>query len=137
MRRWAALALFVVVLVSPALRDRDSFPLSTQPMYAHDRGRVAELATVVGRDRDGRLVRLSLGAIADTDDPLIAQSTARDAIRRGDADELCRTVAGRVRDRDGLVRVEVVRERVDVVAMADGSQPVGRLTVVASCPVVP
>jgi hypothetical protein len=133
--------VFVVVLVSPALRGRDSFPLSTYPMYAQDRGRTAELATVVGRRADGSLVRLGLRIVADTDDPLIAQSSVRRAIASGRAGAWCRAAArrlgpagGRAGGRAGVVEVRVVRERVDVVAMARGAQPVGELVVEASCP---
>lgn len=144
MRRWTALAVFVAVLASPALRNRDSFPLSTYPMYARDRGRTAELATVVGRRPDGSLVRLGLRIVADTDDPLIAQSSVRRAIDSGRAGAWCRAAArrlgptgrtgGRAGGRSGVVELRVVRERVDVVAMARGAQAVGELVVEASCP---
>lgn len=126
------LAVFVVVLVSPALRGRDSFPLSTYPMYATDRGRTANLATVIGRRGDGSRVRLSLRVVAATDDPLIAQSAVADAIRSGRAAAWCRGSSERVTDRE-VVRVEVVREGVDVVAMARGRQAFGAIEVAASC----
>ena len=64
----------VVLVVSPAMRNRDSFPLSTYPIYAHSRGRLVTFDTVEGVVAGGEIERLSLEAIAQTDDPLIAAS---------------------------------------------------------------
>ncbi len=133
MRRRLLLTAFVVVLVSPALRNVDSFPLSTQPMYANNRASTARLATVIGRDPSGALQRLSLRTVAATDDPLIAQSAVARSIRDGRADELCRTVAGRIPERSPVVGVDVVWETVDVVAMARRDQRFGSFEVKATC----
>jgi hypothetical protein len=139
MARRVALVLFVALLVSPAIRSRDSFPLSTYPMYAADRGRIASLSTVIGRtDVGDEVIRLTPQLIARTDDPLIAESSVRSAISGGRAAQWCATVAGRVTrsklDRlRPVTRVEVVRERVDVVAFARSDVSVGDLTTVAGC----
>ena len=73
-RRLVALALGAAVLVSPALRDHDSFPLSTYPVYASARAREATFVTARGRRADGSVQRLTMHVIARTDDPLIAAS---------------------------------------------------------------
>ena len=129
------LALFVLLLVSPALRNVDSFPLSTQPMYASNRPSTARLATVIGRDNSGAPRRLSLRVVAATDDPLIAQSSVGRSIRAGRATEVCRAVADRLTPKSVVVSVEVVWETVDVVAMARMVQRFGTFNVEAKCAV--
>ena len=108
----------VAVLVSPALRDHDSFPLSTYPVYASARSREATFVTAQGQRADGSARRLSIDVIARTDDPLIAASRVADAVASGRADELCAEIAGRVSS--DVVAVVVVRERHDVVDGARG-----------------
>jgi hypothetical protein len=125
----------LAVVVSPALRDRDSYPLSTYPMYAGARGRHAALATAVGVDVDGATHRLSLATIARTDDPLIAESLVATAIRADRAGELCAEIARRVSG--DAVAVEVVEERHDVVERAAGRPSLGARTVHARCDVEP
>ncbi len=134
-RKRLMLAAFVLVLLSPALRNVDSFPLSTQPLYANDRAATARLATVIGRDASGAPLRLSMRIAAATDDPLIAQSSVARSIRDGRATELCRHVAKRIPLRSPMVSIEVVREQVDVMAMARGAERFGTLKVVARCDV--
>ena len=134
-RRWrpVAAAALVVAVALPAVTGDDSFPLSTYPMYASDRDRVATIATASAVDADGRPVRLSIGQIAATDDPLIAASRVANAITAGRADDLCRTIAARAPER--AVRIEVVRERHDVVDLVrDEASLLGR-EVVATCDV--
>lgn len=132
--RRAVVAGALVAITSPVLRDRDSFPLSTYPMYAGATPQVIGFATAVGYDDTGRERRLSLGAIARTDDALIAQSAVRDAIAGGRADAFCREVAGRVGG--AIVRVEVVEERHDVIAWAERRPSLEERAVRASCTVV-
>lgn len=136
--RWWRRAVLVVVLaalVSPVLRDRDSFPLSTYPMYASVRPREMSIDRVVGVRADGSDRRLSMRVVADTDDPLIAEERIRDAVSAGRADELCRRVAQQVADVE--VRfVLVVREVHDVVEAASGSDAALGRIVHARCPSV-
>ena len=124
--RWVITLVVVVAVASPALRDRDSVPLSTYPMYAHARGDVAVLSTAVGVDDRGAQRRLSLPAIARSNDPLVTESRVRSAIRSGEADALCREVAGRVGD--DLVEVEVVEEHHDLERYAEGAPSLLRLS---------
>ena len=112
-RRLVAVAVGIVVLISPALRDHDSFPLSTYPIYATARPREATFVTAHGQRADGSVRRLSIDEIARTDDPLIASSRVADAVAAGLADELCAEIAARAPS--DLVAVVVVRERHDVV----------------------
>ncbi len=118
-RRWrSALSLAVLALVlSPLVTDRDSFPLSTHPMYAHDRGDVAVFRTVEAV-ADGQPATLSLALIAETDDPLVAQGRLRDSEARGELATTCARIATRVADDDERFRraevVEVVRLTIEL-----------------------
>ena len=128
-----AVAAVIVALVLPAVRYRDSFPLSTYPMYAGSRSDVATLPAVLGTDRRGRVERLSTETIARSDDPLITTSLLRQTIRSGRAEALCADIAGRAPA--GTVTVEIVEERLDLVASAAGDEEVLDRTVHARCPV--
>lgn len=112
-----------VVVLSPLLRSptNDSYPLSTYPMFAADRGVVHRLATAVEIDADGRAQRLSPDLIAGTGEPVLASATVADAVRSGTADTLCAEIAARIGP--GHV-IEVRTETVDVIAMiVDGAAP--------------
>ncbi len=99
----------LLAVLSPAVTGRDSFPLSTYPMYAHHRGETAIFRTAEGLDESGELHRLSLRLIADSDDPLVAQGLLIDTIRRGDGAALCTEIARRVGGHEvRIVRVELV-----------------------------
>jgi len=118
---WSARAVLTVVvlgaLVAPVVFDRDSFPLSTYPMYASVRSSETSVPTAVAVDADGVEHRLSLGLIGASDDPLIVASGLRRSIAGGRAADTCREIAARAAGR-GYVAVEVVTERHDVVARA-------------------
>lgn len=131
LRRRLVTALVLLAVVSPVLRDRDSFPLSTYPMYATTRPEIVAFPTVAGYEAGGRRVRLSLQAIARTDDALIGQARVDQAIDEGRADALCAEVAGRVSD--AVARVEVVTERHDVVDLATGQESLIDRDVHARC----
>lgn len=139
-----AVSVAVVALVaSPALRQRDSYPLSTYPVYAEARPATAELPTAVGVSAAGDRIRLSPTVIGASDDPLIVADRVADAIAGRRADRLCLAIAERavasrgVAERDRLTGVEVVTETVDLMATAaDGAPPLAR-TVHAACPVAP
>jgi hypothetical protein len=133
----------LAAVVSPAFRLRDSYPLSTYPVYATARARTGVLNTAIGIDIDGDWHRLSLGLIADTDDPLIAEDRVGDAIRDGRSDALCVAIASRAAEAGSadenprLAAIEVVRERLDLVQVAaEGAPPLSR-TVHARCKVRP
>lgn len=129
-RRAITLAVLVAV-ISPAVRDRDSFPLSTYPMYATARPDVVGLGTVVGIDQRGATQRLSMATIARSDDPLVAASLVRTAIHEGDTEALCREVARRVDD--DIAAIQVVEERHDLDRYAAGDPSLIRRRVHATC----
>ena len=132
-RRVFALVVGIVVLISPALRDHDSFPLSTYPIYATARAREATFVTAHGQRADGSPHRLSIDVIARTDDPLIAASRVGDAVASGRADELCAEIAARAPH--DVVTVVVVRERHDLVEGARGEDSVLQSEQLARCAV--
>jgi hypothetical protein len=125
----------VVLVASPALRDRDSFPLSTYPVYASARSRTATFDTVIGLRADGSTAHLSMDVIAQTDDPLIAQQRVRDAVAGGRADALCERVARRAPA--AVTSVQVVTQTHDVVEAASGRSSLLRQSVHARCSVQP
>jgi hypothetical protein len=109
----------------------DGLPLSTYPMFAHDRGRVVEQPTVVAVLPDGDIERLSPETIAATDQVIQAAKAVRRALDAGPAATrlLCEEVAGRV---DAPAIVAVVVERHDGVAWSARDRgPLERRTVVA------
>ena len=132
-RRLVAVVVATSVLISPALRDHDSFPLSTYPIYASARPRAATFVTARGVSADGSARRLSIDVIARTDDPLIAASRVDDAVAAGRADELCAEIAARASS--DLVAVVVVRERHDVVDGARGEDSLLESEQLARCKV--
>ena len=81
----------LAVLAAPVVFDRDSFPLSTYPMYARTRSAEVSFVTAQGI-RDDEIVPLSLEVIGRSDDPLVVAGELRAAIRRDEADERCREI---------------------------------------------
>ena len=118
----AALVAAAVVL-SPLLRSptNDTYPLSTYPMFAGDRGAVHQMATAVAIEGDGSASRLSPELIAGTGEAVLASVTVTRAIRRGEAEVLCEEIAERTKPGH---TIEVRTEEIDVVAfVADGAPP--------------
>ena len=99
----------VAALLSPLVTGRDSFPLSTYPMYATARSDTADLVTAVGVTSDGEVRRLGLSAIGNSDDPLIVESLLRQAIANGTSQQLCESIA--LRSPTEAAAIEVVTER--------------------------
>lgn len=123
--------LVVGALFTPVIRDQDSFPLSTQPMYATARDRIEWLPSARGIDGGtGDAVRLSMAIVAATDDPLVAESRLEQAIRSERAGALCLDIAERVaiaRELRDIDSVEVLTERLDLVDfVAAGAEPLER-----------
>jgi len=132
--RSTAVVGVLAALVAPVVADRDSFPLSTYPMYARNRSTEVSFVTAQGVRGDDDLVPLSLGTIGDSDDPLVVAGELRAAIRRDEADERCREIAARVDD-DNIEHVEVVTERHDTVVRLEGGESLIRRSVHAQCEV--
>jgi len=132
-RRFLVTLAVLGLVTSPAVRDRDSFPLSTYPVYATVRGREMRIVTAVGEGIDGRETRLSMRVLAATDDPLIAEQRLADAVASGGAAALCTRIASRA-PQEVLV-VVVVTERHDVVNAAGGEPSRLERVTHARCPV--
>jgi hypothetical protein len=129
-----AVAVLVVGVVPFAL-DRDSFPLSTFPMFAADIERTQSVDTAVAVDAAGAVIRLTPAEIGGTTVVNQAASVVTTAIVGGRAGDLCTTIAGRVGGQPGAAAVEVVTERYDAVRWFDGDRtPIDRI-VHARCPV--
>lgn len=129
----------LAAMFAPVALDRDSFPLSTYPMYSRARSSEVTLATAHGVDRDGATYALSLELIGASDDPLIVAGELRTVIARNRSDERCSEIASRVAVDaralgDDLVAIEVVTERHDVVAQVAGEVSLIERKVHARCP---
>ena len=115
---YATLVVAAVVMLAPVVVDRDSYPGSTYPMFARDRGHISAVATAVGIDEHGEVLRLTPNLIGGSDEVVLAVETVLKAVRAGPAaaDDLCERVARRVA-RAGLpaVLIEIRVETLDAV----------------------
>ncbi|MET0907927.1 MAG: hypothetical protein ABWZ99_00545 [Ilumatobacteraceae bacterium] len=131
----------MTLMVLPVVLDRDSFPLSTYPMYSRARPEEVTIPSAIGFDEAGDEHRLTLGVIGASDDPLIVAGELRTAIAAGRAQTRCAAIAERaargLADELGLVRIEVVMERHDVVAQVTGESSLLDRTVHANCALGP
>jgi len=112
--RFAAIAsvALVAAAASPVLRDPgdDSFPLSTYPMFARERGRTLTLAYPIGRTGSGGR-RVLEPRVVGTTEVLQALAIVEDALASGGGDALCARIADAVaRDRAyrDVVAIELV-----------------------------
>lgn len=136
MRRIVTLAV-LAALAMPVLLDRDSYPLSTYPMYSRQRSSTISFVVASGVRADGERIRLGLDIVGGSDDPLIVSALTRQAAADGPEGtaRLCARIAARLRSllsstgsssahseaAAAPVAVEVVRETHDTVARATGS----------------
>jgi hypothetical protein len=121
----------------PVVIDRDSYPLSTYPMYSRARASEVSFVIATGLDDTGQQLRLSLGLIGASDDPLVVAGELRAAVADGRAEQRCERIAERVRqDGDGrVVTIQVVTERHDVVERVAERESLLDRKVHARCPV--
>lgn len=110
----ASVAVLAAVIAPVFPPGGDSFPLSIYPMYARQRDDVITVHTALGVSADGALTRLSTTQIADTDDPLVATTTIRDALRSG-ADAAARQCEEILQRSPEAAAVLLVVERRDAV----------------------
>ena len=137
LRRWVrslSVVGVIAVLIAPVVTNRDSFPLSTYPMYARTRAAEVSFVTAQGVDGDGAIMPLSLDVIGSSDDPLVVAGELRAAVRRDEADERCQAIARRVRS-ERIEHVEVVTERHDTIVRLEGGDSLVRRIVHSRCPV--
>lgn len=123
-----AVALGAVLV--PLTRDvaEDSFPLSNYPMFTARRPQVTAIERTIGVTADGEERVLPPEVSGGTVEVIHAAQTIVDAIRAGDADELCAEIASRIGSDDEVAEVLVVTERFDVIAALqhDDPEPVDR-----------
>jgi hypothetical protein len=131
-RSVVAVLVAALVVLSPLVREstNDTYPLSTYPMFAADRGRVHRIATAVEVEAGGDVRRLSPELIAGTDEVVLAGVTVARAVRRDEASELCGEIAARLGE--GRT-VEVRTETVDVVALVADGTPASVVETHATC----
>lgn len=135
-RGWAALVIAIVVIgVVPIALDRDSYPVSSYPMFSVRRPALSSVGTAVAVGEG--VMALSPEQIAATDEVIQAAAIVRGAIDRGEADALCRDIAERVAGHgpEGGDAIEVVTESYDAVAWYDGDRRPLQRVVHARCPV--
>jgi hypothetical protein len=105
-RAWVAVVVVVLGVVPLAL-NRDSYPLSTYPMFSSNRTTREPVDTAVLITADGTESTLNPEAIAGTDEPIIATVVVGNAIANGTADTLCSDIARRL-DAGATGRVEII-----------------------------
>jgi len=129
------------LVLSPLLRhpDDDSFPLSTFPMFSHERPRRMTVTHAVGVDAEGERTPLSPAVSAATSEPLQSMRTLELAVEAGRAPLRCAEIASRVAVNADLARVrdvEVETLGIDAVAYFDEQPPEPYVRRVhARCPV--
>jgi len=140
-RAWAYIVAVsaVVLVLSPVFRpsQRDSYPLSTYPMFSDDLGRTSALRTAVGVTANGQEVRLSPDLISGGYEPVRAYATVDASIANGDTPALCREIAERTAagGSSDVVAIEVVTEVHDVVGWFEGQKEPSQRIVHARCAV--
>ena len=113
--------------------DGDDLPLSRFPMYAASRAPEITFVVAMALDAAGDEIELDTRTIADTSDPLIAESWLRAALDAGRLASACDEIAGRVDD--GAVMVQIRREVHDVSDRVSGADSMVSTSVEASCAV--
>jgi hypothetical protein len=134
---WVAAVAGCGLVASPLASGRDSFPLSTYPMFSSPRGTTEPVTTAVLRRADGTVERLTPFQIARTVEIVSAAVTVRTEVNAGRAEALCADIAGRL-DPAATGRgatVEVVTEVVDAIGWFRGARTPLERTVHAACPV--
>lgn len=120
---YAVSALTLAILAWPATQnlDADGFPLSTYPMFAYRKARIAEITSALAISETGQSAPVPPRYIANSE-TMLAIRTLRAAVARGPVESLalCRAIAGRIRAasaqelRDAR-SVEIVSGRVDTI----------------------
>jgi hypothetical protein len=105
-------AAVVLAVASPIQTQRDSFPLSTYPMFARERTSTEPVDTVVAIVDDA-IVRLDPDLISGGPEVVTAAVHVSREVREGRATELCAAVADR--DDHRADRYEVTTELYDSV----------------------
>jgi hypothetical protein len=116
----------VVAVASPVLRDPDDdgYPLSTYPMFAHDRGRTVTLAYAIGMTSAGER-RVLEPELVGTHEVLQAVMVIDGAVASHEVEPLCQRIAVAVAadpDHADIDSVRIVLGTHDAVALVvDGT----------------
>jgi hypothetical protein len=134
-RAWGAVAAIVVVVgVVPLALDRDSFPLSTYPMFSSRRSSTESVDTAILVEGSGGTTRLDPSDIAGTDEVILAAVAVSDALRDATADLLCDDIVVRVGDRmPPGARVRIVTETYEAIGWYRGDRTPLSTVVHAEC----
>lgn len=127
-------AIVAVIGVVPLMLDRDSYPLSTYPMFSSRRTAIEPVHTAVLVDSEGEVTRLSPTQISGNDEVIIAAQLVYESIGRDGGVLLCDDIARRIGEPPSpSANIEIVTERYDAIAWYEGRRsPISRV-VHASC----
>jgi hypothetical protein len=115
--------IVLVVGVVPLALDRDSFPLSTYPMFSSRRTSTESVETAIIVDASGRITRIDPSDIAGTDEVILAAVTVSDALRDETTDLLCQDIVERLGDRlSAAAQVQIVTEVYDAIEWYRGER---------------
>lgn len=126
-------SIVVVIGIMPVLLGRDSYPLSTYPMFSSRRTSIEPVHTVVVVDTDGTTRRLTPTQISGNDEVIVAAQLVFEAIRRDGGVVLCDDVARRVSIQFQGFDVEVVTEKYDAIDWYEGRRSAVSRVVHTSC----
>lgn len=139
--RFAALAFVsaatIVFLLVPSVTGTDGFPVSSHPMYATARSADATFITANATTAADTVVELSMREIANTDDPLVAETRLRRAAEVDDGLAECERIARRVvsTDRtDSLTEIRIVRVSGSVTDFVRTDGAAATVEVLTTCP---
>ena len=125
---YAFIAVFIGAVVFPAFQDppKDSFPLSTYPMFSGSKPRVT-LNEVLGEDARGKDYILEPELIAESGEPMQVIATLRRVIEGGwrMRSDFCKAVASRIAADpafEHIERVRLVTRTRDPVAFYEGRE---------------
>lgn len=129
-------SIVVVIGVVPLVLDRDSYPLSTYPMFSSRRTAIEPVHTAVLVDSEGEVTRLSPTQISGNDEVIIAAQLVYESIGRDGGVILCDDISRRIVEPSTRgATIEIVTERYDAIAWYEGRRsPISRV-VHASCAV--
>lgn len=127
-------AIVAVIGVVPLILGRDSYPLSTYPMFSSRRTAIEPVHTAVLVDSEGEVIRLSPTQISGNDEVIIAAQLVYESIGRDGGVVLCDDIARRFSEPTSRgATIEIVTERYDAIAWYEGRRsPISRV-VHSSC----
>jgi hypothetical protein len=138
-RAYAAVVSAAVIgaMLWPVLRGSDGFPLSNYPMFSREKDPVAVIHHVIAVSEAGNHRPLTPEHLG-TDEIMQASQTAKLAVQRHTAEELCVRAAAAVAHDDDYADTSHVQVRVDwfdAIAYWMGDRSPRRSVVAATCAV--